>query len=58
MKVSNLVQDKSSGEIGIITDHWIGECREANVIVSFLENGTQEVYWGVDVRRRLKLVTK
>ena len=58
MKVSNLVQDKASGEIGIITDCWIGEYQEENVIVSFLANSMQEVYWGVEVPLRLQLITE
>lgn len=56
MKVSNLVRDKSSKEIGIITDYWIGVYDEANVIVSFLANGTQEVYWGQAETRELELL--
>ena len=58
LRLGDLVRDKEHQEVGIITDYWVGEFGEANVIVSFLETGIQEVYWhqtGID---KLQLITE
>lgn len=56
MKLGDLVRDNDHGEIGIITDHWTGEFGEDNVIVSFLEDGVQEVYWHWAGLKKLQLI--
>ena len=47
MRVGELVKDKRTKHVGIITSAWIDENDATSVIVEFFEKKEQVVYWSV-----------
>jgi|TARA_B110000467_G_C18228223_1_gene427110 hypothetical protein len=48
MRIGNIVKEKGTGSVGLITEAWIDEADGTAVIVEFLggsQGSYQEVYW-------------
>lgn len=45
MRIGNIVRDKVSSAVGLVTEAWIDEADGISVIVEYFDGNYQSVYW-------------